>query len=335
MRRSGGPTAPGEDPAGRGADPGNRNPSNPGNPGNPAIPGLPRDLQDPSHTGNASDPSDPYDLEAGTHEHYIDAALYDFEYRRRRADINHYRALAHRFAGGAGEISPSPSPVRIIELGCGTGRLLVPLARDGHDVLGIDVAPTMLARAAERIARLPRRARGRARLLRADMRSLPLASTLRVPLIVCPFNAFQHLYTQVDVAACLAEVRAHLPPTGRFAFDVLQPDLRWLTRSPEKRWARTRFKHPVTGVELEYTTNQTYEPISQIAHIRIYYERLDSPDGDRHLQVVRLAHRQFFPAELEALLWSNGFAIETRWGGFSGEPLEGHSESQVLLCTPR
>jgi hypothetical protein len=51
--------------------------------------------------------------------------------------------------------------------------------------------------------------------------------------------------------------------------------------------------------------------------------------------VVRLAHRQFFPAELEALLYMGGLKIVTRWGGFSGDPLEGHSESQVLLCTPR
>jgi SAM-dependent methyltransferase len=277
------------------------------------------------------DPNDPYDLDAGTSEHYADAALYDFEYRRRRADVNHYRALANRFARrGAADGS-----FAIIELGTGTGRLLAPLARDGHDILGIDRMAPMLAAARARIERLPRRARARAALVRADMRSLPLLSTVRAPLVICPFNAFQHLYGHADVAACLAGVRALLSPTGKFAFDVLNPDLKWLTRSAAKRWARTRFKHPTTGVELEYTTNQTYEPISQIAHIRIYYERLDSTDGDRHLQVVRLAHRQFFPAELEALLWMNGFAIETRWGGFGGETFEGDSESQVLLCTPR
>jgi SAM-dependent methyltransferase len=243
--------------------------------------------------------------------------------------VNHYRALANRFAGR------SRLPIAIVEIGCGTGRVLTPLARDGHGVLGVDLLPSMLAAARARIGRLPERARGRARLLRADMRSLPLSPAFRVPLVVCPFNAFQHLYTRDDVAASLAAVRALLSPTGHFAFDVLNPDLKWLTRSPSKRWARTRFRHPSSGTWLEYTTNQTYEPISQIAHIRIYYERLDSPDGDRHLRVVRLAHRQFFPAELEALLWSNGFAIETRWGGFSGEPFAGDSESQVLLCTPR
>jgi SAM-dependent methyltransferase len=212
---------------------------------------------------------------------------------------------------------------------------MAPLLRDGHDVIGIDVAPTMLARAARRIAALPARARARARLLQGDMRSLPLRSGARVPLVLCPFNAFQHLYTYVDVAACLSEVRACLSPSGRFAFDVLQPDLRWLTRDPRKRWARTRFRHPLTGEQLEYTTNHTYEPISQIAYVRIYYERLDSPDGDRHLRVVRLTHRQFFPAELEALLATHGMAISERWGGFSGEPLDGSSESIVSLCTLR
>jgi len=273
------------------------------------------------------DSADPYDLDAGTSEHYLDAALYDFEYRRRRADVNHYRALAHRFAGGDG--------IGIVEIGSGTGRLVAPLARDGHEIVGIDRSASMLAEAKARVARLPRRAQGRVRLVRADMRSLPLSRGFRAPLVIAAFNTLQHLYTREDAAACLGGVRDLLSPTGKFAFDVLNPDLKWLTRRSDRRWARTRFKHPVTEEQLEYTTNQTYEPISQIAHIRIYYERLDSPDGDRHLRVVRLAHRQFFPAELATVLWDNGFAIETRWGGFSGEPFEGDSESQVFLCMRR
>src|SRR5262249_43227595 len=177
-----------------------------------------------------ADPEDPYDLDAATREHYEDAALYDFEYRRRRADVNHYRALARRLAGSG----------PVVELGCGTGRLLAPLARDGHEVVGVDVAAPMLARAAQRLAALPPRARSRARLIRADMRSLPLDPGFRAPLVISPFNALQHLYTHRDLLACLAEVRAALSPSGQgkgwLAFDVLQPDLRWLTRDPRRRW---------------------------------------------------------------------------------------------------
>jgi SAM-dependent methyltransferase len=260
---------------------------------------------------------DPYDLDRGTEEHYADPALYDFEYRRRRADVNHYRRLAKTLAGEG----------PILELGCGTGRLSLPLARDGHRVVGIDLSAAMLRRAAAKAAQRPR-SRARLTLVRADMRRLPFRG--RFPLVVSPFNAFQHLYTRADVLACLSEVHAHLEPNGRLAFDVLHPDLRWLNRDPRKRWARTTFAHPETGERLEYTTNHTYDPVLQIAHIRIYYRSLET---DR-TRVVHLAHRQFFPEEIPLLLGVAGFRVESRWGGFSGETFHATSESQVFLCRP-
>src|SRR6185436_18830501 len=121
----------------------------------------------------------------------------------------------------------------------------------------------MLARAAERAARLSPAARARIRLVQADARQWPIS--VKVPLVICPFNGFQHMYTRGDAHALLVEARNALAPGGRFIFDVLNPELKWLTRDPIKRWAKTRFRHPTTGEPLEYTTNQTYEPISQIA----------------------------------------------------------------------
>lgn len=268
------------------------------------------------------DPHDPFDLESGTREHYQDAVLYDFEYRRRRADVNHYRRLAHDYGAG----------IPILELGCGTGRLALPLVRDGHTLLGLDLSMPMLRRARARAARLGKRAQSRVTWLCADMRNFALSC--RFHLIVCPFNAFQHLYTREEVAACLATIRRHLTPGGYFAFDVLNPDLKWLTRDPNKRWARTRFLHPTTGVRYEYSTNQTYDPVAQIAYMRIYYQIVSLDPASSHTHVIRLCHRQFFPAELEALLVHNGFRICERWGGFAKERFEGAAESQVLLCQP-
>lgn len=266
---------------------------------------------------------DPFDLDAGTAEHYVDAELYDFEYRRRRADVNHYRRLAKRCC---------PRGERVLELGCGTGRLLAPLARDGHQVVGLDMAQPMLHRAHARVQALGRVARTRAQVVRADMRRFAFAA--RFSLVICPFNAFQHLYTRQDVQACLAHVREHLAPGGRFAFDVQNPELRWLTRDPRKRWARTVFHHPVTGARFEYSTNQTYDPVGQIAYMRIYYVALDEPPATRRTQVVRLTQRQFFPAELEALLAANGFSVEERWGGFDEQAFAGDADSQILVCRP-
>ena len=94
---------------------------------------------------------------------FEDAALYDWEYRRRRDDVRFYATLAGERGGP------------ILDLGCGTGRLMLPLLRAGHVVVGVDRAPAMLARAAARLRRLPPRVRRRALLLRADLRRLPVA----------------------------------------------------------------------------------------------------------------------------------------------------------------
>jgi SAM-dependent methyltransferase len=261
-------------------------------------------------------------LAAATSEHYEDPELYDHEYHRRRADVNYYRALA----GKQGR--------SILELGCGSGRLLVPLVRDGARVVGVDLSQPMLRRCAERLARLRPQVRERAILLRADFRQFTVAR--KFPLVICPFNAMMHLYTRDDVGRFLSTVRAHLAPRGTFAFDVLNPDLRWLTRDPDRRWARTRFTHPITKKAYYYTTNQTYDAATQIAWIRIFYDPADPPSGQIvRSHIVHLAHRQFFPEEMLGLLESNGFTVESREGGFGGEIFEAESESQVFRCKAR
>ncbi|MEZ4365007.1 MAG: methyltransferase domain-containing protein [Kofleriaceae bacterium] len=259
-------------------------------------------------------------VDAGSREHYADAALYDHEYRRRRADVAFYRGLARRLLGGPG---------RVLELGCGSGRATLPLARDGHAVVAVDRAPTMLARLEARLARAPAAVRARVTTARGDLRDVAVGG--RFPLVIATFNVLEHLYTRVELAACLDRVRAHLAPGGLFAFDVQQPDLRWLSRDPDRRWARTRFTHPVTGARLEYSTSHDYDPISQIALIRLYYAPVD---GDGPTRIVKLSQRKYFPAELEALLAASGFAVHERYGGFDGSPPAADSDTQIVVAGP-
>src|SRR4051794_14663506 len=94
-------------------------------------------------------------LAAGTREHYEDAALYDHEYKRRRDDVRWYRRLATAELGEPGKRSTqrSKNVPAILELGCGSGRTLLPLARDGWRIVGVDAAPKMLARCRDRVER--------------------------------------------------------------------------------------------------------------------------------------------------------------------------------------
>jgi SAM-dependent methyltransferase len=261
-------------------------------------------------------------VDRGCREHYDDAALYDHEYRRRRQDVFFYRQLARDLLGGPG---------RILELACGSGRVTTALLRDGHEVVGLDLSAAMLERAAARIARLSRAARARSTLVEGDVRAFDLGS--RFPLVLMAFNSFEHLYTRVEVTACLERVQAHLEEGGRFVFDVQNPNLEWLVRDPERRWARTVFRHPTTGRRIAYSTNHVYDPVSQVAVIRIYYEPVDDPADPARMVV--LSQRKFFPAELEALVAHAGFLVEERYGDFAGDPLTGEAESQLLVCRRR
>jgi SAM-dependent methyltransferase len=264
--------------------------------------------------------------EAGTREHYEDALLYDHEYRRRRADVAFYRRLV------ADELAARKRRARpdVVELGCGTGRLLLPLAKDGWSVVGVDASRPMLDRLEERLAALPADVRQRVRTVEADFRALRLG--VRAPIVLSPFNAMMHLYTRTDVELFLDGVRRTLAPGGLFAFDVMCPDLRWLSRDPEKRWSRTRFRHPRTGRPMIYSTSLTYDGPLQIAFMRIFYE---PADGKGRTRTVHLTHRYFFPQELEALLHYNGFGIESVVGDFDGAPLEPGSEYQVVRARAR
>lgn len=258
------------------------------------------------------------EAEAGCREHFVDAALYDYEYRHRRADLNFYRQLARNRM----ELAAGP----ILDLACGSGRLLLPLVRDGHQVIGIDRAPEMLAAAARRIRRLSASRRARCTLVRADLRAF--ATLGPATLAISAFHSVQHLYTDEDFLRFLACARTSLRKGGWLTFDVLPPDPAWLGRDPERRWGRTTFRHPSTKQRFVYTSNQVYDPGARLLHLRLHYQPVDDegrPSGTE--RTVRLCHRQFAPDEIRRLLGLANFRIVEVFGGFDGRPLAGAAES--------
>jgi len=255
------------------------------------------------------------DAQAGCREPFVDAELYDHEYRHRRADINFYRRLASNrmeFATGS-----------ILDLACGTGRLLLPLVRDGHRVVGVDRSAEMLAAAARRIRRLSASRRQQCTLMRADLRSYQLHG--QASLAVAAFHSVQHLFTDEDVARFLRTTRANLMMGGWLAFDVLPPDPDWLARDPHRRWGRTTFRHPHTKERLIYTTNHVFDPDSRLLHMRLYYQPVDdqgAPSGTE--RTVRLCHRQLWPDDVSRMLGDAGFRLIGTFADFDGSPLGGN-----------
>lgn len=249
-------------------------------------------------------------LERGAREHYDDPVYYDYTYRRRREDVAYYQRVARQYGGP------------VLELGVGSGRVAIPLCRDGHTVVGVDLNPAMLARAEARAkeAELPR---GALTLRREDMRVLSLRR--RFPLVIAPFNALLHLYEAEDFAACFERVRRHLAPGGRFVFDVRNPSVRELSRDPEREYAVGGFVHPTLGVKVKYTEQFRYDAIKQVQYITIRFY----PPGAPPVETL-LAQRQIFPNELRALLRLGGLRLAKRMGEFDGRAMSPESESQIV-----
>ena len=138
------------------------------------------------------------------------AAIYDAIYAG-RDDAGFWLTMAAAAGGGP-----------ILELGCGTGRVLLPLARAGVEITGLDLSSGMLERCRAKVDGEPPEVRERVQLVAADMTTFDLGR--RFASIICPFAGFQQLRTVDQQLACLERCRAHLLPHGRLVLDLPNPD---------------------------------------------------------------------------------------------------------------
>jgi SAM-dependent methyltransferase len=264
------------------------------------------------------------ELEVGSSAHYDDPAYYTKTYQKRASDVAFYVALAKRYVRGKRRSGA------VLEYGAGNGRVALPVAREGYAVTGLDLSRPMLDDFEKRLEAEPLAVRRRVTLRHGDMRLARFGR--RFDLVTCPFNAFLHLYTRSDVELFLARVRDHLAPGGVFAFDVSVPNAHEMVRDPNRAYVCPRFRYPKTGEMIHYTERFDYDQARQILFVSMEF----APEGrTRDAWVTPLAHRQFFPQELEALLHYNGFSIEEAWGDYEGAKLDRYSEVMALVARPR
>jgi SAM-dependent methyltransferase len=252
------------------------------------------------------------ELEAGSRAHYDDPAYYTATYRRRMADVIYYVNLALESGGP------------VLEYGIGNGRIAMPLARAGLEVVGIDHSRPMLDDLRRRLKQEPPDVRRLLRLVRGDMRRVKLRR--RFPLVICGFNTALHLYTRDDVERFFARVREHLTPGGVFVADLSTPPLADLERDPERGYHAPRFRHPTTGGMVKNTERFDYDPARQVLFVSMEFEPVGRPDLG---WMTPLCHRQFFPQEWEALLHYNGLEAIKVEGDFLGGPLDKQSDVMV------
>jgi SAM-dependent methyltransferase len=217
-----------------------------------------------------------------------------------------YRGLARQTGGP------------ILELACGTGRLAVPLARDGHEVVGLDASRSMLQAAFAKT----RDGSANLELIHGDMRNFRLGR--RFALVVLSCNSLAHLTDNGDLDACISSIALHLASGGLFAFDVVNPNIPDL--------ARPDLEIPDAGDGDDAGGRLVaYDPVRQVQLLRW---SLAEPGKKRKL-TTSMKLRTFFPQEVPPRLELAGLELVARYGDFAGGELTASSSNQVYVASPK
>jgi SAM-dependent methyltransferase len=245
------------------------------------------------------------------------ARYYDLEHAGLTADIALYAELARRARGP------------VLELGCGTGRIVAPLARAGATVVGVDSSAAMVARARARLAAQAVQPE-RARVVHADARTLRLAE--RFALVLAPLDFLAYFPAPADQRAVLATVRHHLLPTGQFVVDVSFPPTSLLDQ-PQGVLVHQWTHHEADGSVVTKSWVRELDLAAQVQHLRAFYDVV-RPDGRLYRWVHELPWRYYYRYELELLLASAGFAVEGVYGDYALGELRPDSPRLLAIARP-
>jgi SAM-dependent methyltransferase len=217
----------------------------------------------------------------------------------------------------------SPGPV--LDVACGTGRILIPALEAGIDIEGVDLFEPMLERLRHKAA-----ARGLSPTLhQADMSRFALAR--RFDLIMIPFNAVIHNMTQEAQLACFEGCRQHLLPGGRLVFDTFFPSLEIVGAAENTRVLELEFPHPETGLPVRLYDTRTFDRVAQTQHSINEIELLAADGSVDRVIRSQVSSRYMYKHELELLLRVAGFSRWEIFGSFEGEPLEKENQGMIVV----
>ena len=220
----------------------------------------------------------------------------------------------------------------ILELGCGTGRVLLPLARAGHTVVGLDGSPQMLARCKAKLRDEPKPVRDRVTLHEGDVCSFDLGDTHA--LVIAPFRVVQHISTIDDQLRFFDAVARHVAVGGRFIFDVFNPNFAALVAADGREREDTSEQQLPDGRSFRrsYRVSRV-RWVDQVSEVELVYYVSDSRTGTpkRHAQSFDM--RWYLRAELLHLLARSAFCVDAIYGDFDRSPLTDKSPEQVVCAT--
>lgn len=245
------------------------------------------------------------------------APYYDLEFGGFADDLAFYRGFAARVGGP------------VLDLGCGTGRALLPLAVAGCAATGVDISLGMLARA--RAAAERRGLADRVTLVQDDIRALGRLGDARFTLAFSAINTFLHLETRADQLAALAAASRHLTPGGLLVLDLFPPHPETLAEYDGRLVHAGTFGDPETGERIDKFSASALDPAEQRIETTFFYDRLRA-DGAVERVAAPFVLRYIGRFELELLLERAGFTDLQLYGSYDLDPFEAASERMIAVA---
>ena len=248
----------------------------------------------------------------------ISAKYYDGAYgaMKNLVDTRFYCGLARQYGGP------------VLEIGCGTGRILLAIAREGVEIHGVDNSAPMLATLQESLGREKPEIGGHVSLHAADMRDFRLGR--RFPLVTIPFRPMQQMYTVMDQVRALTSAAAHLQGDGILAFDVFYPKFERLPLRIGEEQLETEWSPERGTVIRRYFRKDSFDKIQQSFTITFIFRVY------RHGQLTAeeretLSMSYYTYPHLRALFLLAGLEPVAEYGSFAKTPLDNDSEEMIFL----
>ena len=216
---------------------------------------------------------------------------------------------------------------RVLELGCGTGRVLIPLSRDCAYIHGVDASEAMLAVCSEKVKQAGIEA-GRAGLTHADITDLHLDA--RFDLIIAPFRVMQNLETDAELTGLMESIGRHIAPGGRAILNAFPPfrpreELVSSWCNPDEQPDAERIT-PGAGRLVRTHRRPRLQPEPLVLYPEIVYRQYSESGDIEDEAVMKIAMRCWYPDELVKLVADHGFRVTDKWGGYAGEAWGNGSE---------
>jgi ubiquinone/menaquinone biosynthesis C-methylase UbiE len=246
------------------------------------------------------------------------APFYDWENAQTlgRRDVAFWR----RVAGGAS------GPV--LELGCGTGRVSLPLARAGVNLVGIDRSAPMLDHARRRITKSPARQIAKSlRLVRGDIRTLPFEDGA-FPMVLAPYGILQSLIRPPDLTATLASVARVLGKGGTFGIDLVPDVPKW--REYENR---VQLRGRAGGAQLTLIETVRQDPKRHLTTFEQKY--VEQRRGQTREHCFDLTFRTLSVRQMTRQLERAGFRIDAVLGDYRGRPWDDRADVWIIMAKKR